>query len=215
MFLASTPRTRASNVTKMSALFLKHHLSFANTASECFLDLKDVYHSFLNLFFIYFPIQMKVEGPDNTDTIRKLSSVGGHSRAERCKLQIVMSRSGFLGDDVVRDVSDVAHLEWPQQVSGSICLNSCQKVISTIYKREETAEEVWRERVIGKSLVFVGKLYGHCGSSRLGRWARSETQRSMGLCALTEEDVLLCMSTEKRTSSVLPVTRQGVPQQKA
>ena len=116
MFLASTPRTRASNVTKMSALFLKHHLSFANTASECFLDLKDVYHSFLNLFFIYFPIQMKVEGPDNTDTIRKLSSVGGHSRAERCKLQIVTSRSGFLGE-FTEQVRQMKLGAWPGSAS--------------------------------------------------------------------------------------------------
>lgn len=138
--------------------------------SKCFLDLKDIYNSLLNLFFIYFPIQIKAES-DDTNTVRKLSFVVWNSRAKRFKLQKATSGAGFLGDDMVRDVS----LYGPFRVAWAgfwfHMLEFMQK--SHFYHTEKRRDipRKHKERLIAKALHFVGELYDKHGFSCLGMWA--------------------------------------------
>lgn len=65
------------------------------------------------------------------------------------------SGSGFLGDDMVRAGYYVGHLEWHEQVSGFICLNSCRKVISTTQKREDTFPGNVKKGLLAKHYVLL------------------------------------------------------------
>lgn len=74
------------------------------------------------------------------------------TKAKRSQLQSVSSASGFLGYDVVRDVSSSPF--WRSK-NGDPCLDLCGRDSSIICKRGDSPQEAWRGRVIGKSLLFA------------------------------------------------------------